>query len=394
MASSSNLIRVAYIAESTYGETPVAGNFETARFTSEKLSGSPQTTESKQIRVDRMSSGQITTGLNVEGALSIEVAKEKPIDDFMESAMYSTWATMAQEAVDLTFTAATRNLLRATGTWGAYSVGDFITLGSFVNAANNVVCMITEVTDTTNIKISAPVGMVDEVATGTTVKRADKLVIGSTKKSFSMEKAYTDLTTKGIIYKGMITSQMSFTIAWGDIVTGSFNFMGNSHTLAASAGEFITNGRTINAAATTNSMNGSIDMPFLASSAIGTFGPADFDIKSVSISLNNNLTAQTVIGSVAPKDFSAGTANISVDVGAYLSNSAWAVMPKKLSQEAFAIGFILKNAGGWYGFYLPALQTSFDDPSSGGQNQDNMIEMKGSARVSDTGGSALVLYRS
>lgn len=69
--SSSNLVRVAFIEEVAYGVTPGAGNFETARFTSENLSGTPDTVESQQIRTDRMSSGQVVTGLQVAGTYKL-----------------------------------------------------------------------------------------------------------------------------------------------------------------------------------------------------------------------------------------------------------------------------------------------------------------------------------
>src|SRR5690606_25752701 len=70
-----------------------SGNFKTARFTSEQYSGTPETTESAQIRTDRMSSGQIVTGLAVEGGHSFELAKEEAIEDFLESAMFNSWQT-------------------------------------------------------------------------------------------------------------------------------------------------------------------------------------------------------------------------------------------------------------------------------------------------------------
>ena len=69
------------------------------------------------------------------------------------------------------------------------------------------------------------------------------------------------------------------------------------------------------------------------------------------------------------------------------------MLPKKLTQEPFELGFMLKNSGGVYGFYIPALQVSFDDPNSAGQNQDVMLSMKGMAKVGDSGESALVIYK-
>jgi hypothetical protein len=393
MATSSNLVRVAFIEESTYGVTPGAGNFSTARFTSEALSGTPATVESQQIRIDRMSSGQVVTGLEVQGALNFELAKEGPLDLFMASAMYSDWTTQSLVTVDLTITGL-NTLTRASGDWSStLAVGDIVTLGGFAASANNVQIMVTEVTSATVLEFVGPEGIVNEVGTGTTYKRSDKLVIGTTKKSFSIEKKFTDLTTKGINYLGMIASELSVDVAFGDLITGSVTFSGNDYITADTAGELITNARTVDAAATTQTLNGSVDMPFIATSALGTFSTDGLQVQSVSISLNNNVTPQNVIGDIAPVDYTPGTAQIEVNISAYLTNEVWPILASKLSQDSFGVGFMVKNSGGYYGFFMPAVQVSFEDPASGGQNQDVVLDMSGTAKVSDTGGSALVIYR-
>jgi len=393
--SSSNQVRIAFIEESTYGEVPVAGNFSTARFTSDSLSGTPDTTESQQIRTDRMSSGQVVTGLSVGGDLNFELAKEDAADLLFKSSMYNTWAVSAAVAVDLTITAATSVLVRALGDWNAdIEVGDLIKLTAFANSVNNVEVMVASIDSTTQITYVGPTGMVDEVGSGTSYEIADELSIGTTKTSFSMEKAFLDLTDKAIIYNGMISSGFSISAAYGAIITGNFNLMGNGYDDVEASGDFITDGRTINVAATTNSLNGSVDMPFIASSATGTFQEAGFCIQSVDISLNNNLTPTNCIGRTSPLDYSEGTAQIEVSISAYLSDDNWSVIAKKLTQTPFAIGFLLKNDDGYYAFYMPAVQVSFDDPVSAGINQDVILTMSGTAKVGANGESALKIFRS
>jgi hypothetical protein len=394
--SSSNRVRLAFIAESTYGVTPGAGNFKTARFTSEALSASPNTVESAQIRTDRLSSGQVVVGLEVGGEMNFELAKESALEEFMLSAMHqSAWSTLATVSIDMTLAVSARTLTRASGSFITDGLvkGDFITLAGFSNSTNNVPVMITAITALV-LTCAIPDGMVNETGSGTSYTRADKISVGTTKKSFSIEKAFLDLTTKAINYKGMICSEMSLTFSYGELATGSFSFSGNYQAFADAANEFLTDGRTIDASATTQTFNGSIDMPFLASDAIGTFGASEFALQSVGISLNNNLTSQTVIGNSAPIDYSSGTARIEVSLSAYLNDDAWAVLPKKLSQESFALGFMVKNTGGWYGFYLPAVQVSFDDPASPGQDQDILLEMEGQAKVGSSGESSMTIYRS
>lgn len=391
--SSSNAVRVTIIEETSPGVTPGIGNFETVRFTSESLSGTPTTSESSQIRVDRLSSGTIVTGLSVEGSLSFELAKEGVVDMLIEGAMLSDWATTAIDNVDLSINTVAKTLTRASGSY-ALAVGDFITLSGFVNAANNVQVIVTELVSNTVVKYAGPLAMVTEVGTGTGFKKADKISIGTTKKSYSLEKNFTDLTTKAINYVGMNVTTMDLSVAYGEIITGSFNFSGMGFEPVDAAVDFMTNGRTINGAATTNSLNGSIDMPMLASSATGVLDSVDFCIQSVSFNLNNNPTNQNCIGKIAPTAINMGTATVGIELTAYLSDSTWAILNKKLTQESFSLAFQVKNGDGWYGFYIPALQVSFSDPSSGGANQDTMLSMSGSAKVGASGESSLFIFKS
>lgn len=392
--SSSNLVQVTFIEESTLGETPAVGDFDTARFTSESFSGSPQTTESQQIRTDRLSSGQIVTGLEVGGDINFELAKEGALEKFIASALLNSWNVQAPVAVDLEIVASSKTIIRASGDFNAQLVvGDFITLSGFATPANNTRAQVLEIVSPSVIRCAFDGAVVNEEGTGTSFKRADKITIGSAKKSFSIQKAFTDLSGKAIIYRGMMVDQMSLNVAYGEIITGSFTFAGTGYQTVSAASDFITHSRTVNAPSNTNSLNGSVDMPFVSSSILGDLDEVDFCIQNLSISLNNNMQAQNCIGETAPKDYSPGTANVEVNLSAYLSDQVWSIIGKKLTQESFQIGFIVKNLDGWYGFYMPAVQVSFDDPSSGGSNQEISLEMSGVGKVGPNGEKSLTIYR-
>ena len=392
--SSSNQVRIAFIEETTYGETPVAGDFNTARFTSDSLSGTPDTTVSQQIRTDRLSSGQVVTGLTLAGEITGELAKEAAVDEFIESAMFSAWAADSPVAADLSLEATNKTLTRASGDFNNdVAIGDIITLAGFTNTVNNTQVMVAGITSSLSISIVTPKGLITEVSSSNTFEVADKIAIGVTKKSFSFEKAFLDLTEKAINYRGMICSNMGMSISYGDIVNYTFGFSGNGYEPVEAAGDFITDSRTITDAATTNSMNGSIDMSFLANGSTGTFINTDFCIQSIEFALNNNLTPQTCIGESAPKDYSEGTAEIETTITAYLSNDNWNLLSKKLSQESFELGFIIKNVDGYYGFYLPAVQISGDDPVAAGINQDVLVTFTGAAKVGSAGEKSLTMYR-
>jgi hypothetical protein len=392
--SSANLVRVAFIEETVYGQTPGVGNFETARFTSEALSGSPETTESAQIRVDRQSSGQVVTSLTLGGDLNFELASEAAVDLFLESAMLNNWVVDTPITVDLDLDVTARTITRTSGDFNVdVEVGDFIELSGFVNAENNTQVQVASIDSATVITVVLPTGLVDETGSGTSFRVSDKLTIGTTQKSFSMEKSFLDLTTKAINYRGMLVNTMSLNVAYGELVNGTFGFSGSGYDPVESAAGFMTNARTVNGAATTNTFNGSIDMPIIANSATGTFEDSTFCIQSINLELNNNYTAQTCIGLIAPDSYNAGTAAITVSLTAYLADDNWNFLEKKQTQEPFAIGFQLKNVDGWYGFYLPAVQVTFDDPASGGQNEDVLLDASGTAKVGANGESQLVIFR-
>lgn len=377
------------------GTTPTSGDFQAVNMTSESISGSPQTTASAQLRADRMSSGQIVTGLEVGGDINFEFAKTKFMDDFLEGAMFGTWQSSNIVTVDLEIDATAKTITRASGDFDTeLDVGDVIVLSGFTNPANNTIAQVIQIVSATVIKCSFKGTVVNETATVTSAfQRGDRLTIGTTRNFYSIEKKFTDLTTKGINYRGSMISGFNIEAAYGAIITGAFNVMSTGYETADSAGELMTNSRTVKSPEAKNPFNGSIDMPFLTSSATGTLADVDFCIQSLNLSLNNNLQAQNCIGRIAPKDLTEGEATIEVGLNAYLSNDTWPILEKKLSQDPFAMGFLLSNVDGWYGFYLPAIQVSFDDPSSGGANQIISLDMSGTAKVGANNEKSLYIYR-
>lgn len=369
-------------------------DWNTARFTQEKYSGTPQTTESAQIRTDRMSSGQVVTGLKVDGGHTFELAKEVALEDFMESAMLNPWTSSVKKTRALTIDNTAKTITAVAGSFitDGLVVGDIIVLSAFTASGNNVPVQVTAV-GTLVISYAGPSGMSDGTGGSSAYQRADKLTIGTTQKSLSIEKAFLDLTTKAILYKGCLVSQMSLDISYGQLITGTFDTSANHYDTADAANEFMTDGEYIDDPATTNTMNGSVDMPFTTTDVTGAYAQDGFCIQSLKIQMNNNFQPQTCIGNAAPEAYSPGTAQIKVDLSSYLKDANWDLLARKLSQASFALGFMVKNTDGWYGFFMPAIQVSFDDPASGGANQLISLAMSGTAKVGASGESALSIFR-
>ncbi len=89
--SSANQVEVLYSAESVSGvQPPAIATWETLRFTSEALTGTPQTTNSNEIRSDRMISDTLKVSTNTGGDVNGEFSA-KTWDDFLEAATGGTW---------------------------------------------------------------------------------------------------------------------------------------------------------------------------------------------------------------------------------------------------------------------------------------------------------------
>ena len=373
-----------------------SGEFKTARFTAEKYSGTPETTESQQIRTDRMSSGQVVTGLTVEGGHNFELAKEEAIEDFLESAMFNAWEEFTIVNHSLALNLTTKKLIRTTGSFidEGVEVGMFLKLTNFAVAANNAIIFVNTVTDLeVTFNYPAASGMVTAAAEAASYQICDRLKIGTTKKSLTVEKTFIDLTTKALIYRGCLVSQMELNVEYGALVSGSFTTMGNDYDNADAASEFASYLEYFEDPATTNTLNGSVDMPFLTTNVTGSWVQDSLCLQNLNLTLDNNFTVQNCIGRAAPENFSPGTAAIAAKLSSYLKDANWDLLTKKLSQADFSIAFAVANTDGWYGFYLPAIQVTFDDPASGGANQEISMDMEGVAKVGDNGESALTIYR-
>lgn len=414
--SSSNKVRVIMVPETSYGTPPVLGAATPVlpvRFTSEALSGTPQLTESAEARNDRMSGGQIVTGLESGGAINFELSREPCFDKIFEMAMLHTWqpavamaathaATLTMDATDpqvasIVFTGA--NFDNVDGAGNAYDVGDVVILSGFsaTNKANGP-RQILGITLPNILQVSVPRGTVNEAPSAAKTSRPEWLDIFDVVSSVTLSKSYDDVIHEPTTdihsqsYPGSLVNQLQINMSWGAIVTGAATFVSNGYTQEAPslAQKIDAAGGTVPAAGDAQPLNGSIDMPMV------TVGgePTDFCIESMNFTLNNNLTPQTCLGKIAPTKYSPGTAQISLTVNIYLSDPSYdKFMPAKLTQAPVALLFVAQNQDGGYAFDFRQVQLSFPDPASAGRDQQVMIAAAGVAKVGNNGESALRIYR-
>jgi hypothetical protein len=404
--SSGNLVSVILVPETVYGEkdTPLSGVVaETARFTSESLSGTPTTTESAAIRTDRMSSGQVVTGLEVGGSLEYELSAGKYFDNMFSAAMMSQFippAVIAGTDVTLTPDGADDQLATLTIT------GDFTTINASPNdvlqlvPASGVTVTVTviSVTSTTELQVATAAGEAAIVSTVMDVEIPAHLVIGAEQQSYTFGKSYLDVQhllstdNHSQTYTGTLVNGFTIDATYGNICTGAFEVMGNGYELEAPSYEqqIVAAGGVVNPAETQQPINSSIDIQLLTADGEA----ATYCTESFQLAFSNGLDPTNCIGSAAPEGYTLGTASIEVNSNIYLSDSAYDLwMINKLSQTPVALTFILNNSAGGWAFALAAVQLSFPDPSSGGQDTQTMIEGSGTGKVGANGESSLIVYK-
>ena len=406
--SSGNLVSVVYVPETAYGipDTPLSGvTAETARFTSESISGTPTTTTSANIRTDRASSGMVVTGLDTGGGLDFELSSGQYFDDFFEASMMSDWIAAAtlSDTVSLTPNPLDDQeaLLEVVGDLSTINLtaGDFVQIVPAIGSPVNV--WVISVDSTTEATVATKRGEEAIVAQSLDVTIPQHLNVGAQTigSSFTIGKAYTDVLRDASTdqlsqtYTGMLVNGWNVAGTYGEIVTGSFDTLGNGYIQEPAESyeqQIETAGGTVNPAGTDLPLNASIDFPLVIAGSAAT----EFCIESIEITLGNNLDPTNCIGKASPTDYTLGTAQIDISMSAYLSETSYtSLMAQKLSLAPLALGFTATNSSGGFGFYIAAAQLSFPDPSSEGQDTQTMIEAAGTAKVPDDQSSPLVVYK-
>lgn len=410
--SSSNFVSLIAIEEAEYGVTPdlstVTAN--TVRYTSESMSGSPELTESTEVRTDRQSNGQIIVGSTIGGDVNQELARNVVTSSLFKSGMMDLWSGNVETAMDI---AVTQNadpegrrytLTTTTGDFTTLSLsrGDIVLAKGFddANEAFETVYQVTGVAPTTTtLNVWGPYNLGDSTSDGTTLVQPPSLSIGSTVNSLTLSKAYQDVvhteTTPdyhGQTYPGSVVSSFTIGSSYGEIMTAAWTILANGYTqdVPSLYQQVETAGGTINAAGDLAVISSATDSGLLTVDDKGV----GFCVESWEVTLDNNLTPQNCIGQVTASKFNIGKANVSFTMSVYNSDVAYdRLMALKWNQNPMALTLVGNNEDGGYVFEMPSVQLNFPDPASTGENTQVMMEVSGVAKIGDDGESALTVYR-
>lgn len=218
---------------------------------------------------------------------------------------------------------------------------------------------------------------------------ANVCINGTTRHTFTIERGHLDLTPAQYFgFKGMQVSSWTLNVASGAIVTGSFDFIGLSHTQGTPT--FCTAATPWTSPGTATVLN-----------AIGNVGTvkeggsllSGVYIQSISFTLNNNLRALKAIGSDATVMVGAGTCDITGQMSVYFTSAA--LYTKFLNATETSVEFTISPTGGAksYVFKFPRVKYETMTMNATGIDTDVMQTFTWRALKDNVTGSMLHITR-
>lgn len=358
--SESNRVRLSYAEESAWNTVP-AVSFKDLRRTGGTFNQSQDTTESQEVRSDRMTADVIRTGSQVDGSIDVELSYGV-FDDLYEGAMFDDWSAGDSVTGSLTTVASPTNTVTLTGAFVNAVVGDWFTI-SDANSDNGTFQIKTRTSDD-EVVVEDWHTLVGESATaGVTIDLHQRVRNGTTDHSYSFEEAFLDIT-EFFVFSGCRMDTLELTVAVDQLVTGGFGVVGAGFDNGTSAF-----GTGANTAAPSGSVLNAVD--HISDIREGAALASSMELTQIQFSLTNNLRANRAIGSLEPVAIKSGTFGLTGNLSAYFADSSLVTKYKDFTTSG--ISFRATDAAGdAYIFDIPAIKFTGDLPDPGGLDSDVM----------------------
>lgn len=394
--SDSSSVQLYYYPETVWGTTPNGSplpSLREFRFTQESLGQTTETATSEEIRSDRQVADIIRTKIGAGGDVGMELSYGAH-DDIREGAFSSSWGSDVNlTGITLTFSVDSPNAT------GVISAGASPNIGSPAPFTNVVVGQTIRITSGANAgyyKVKAkPTADSLQVYTptpftATTYKtnvRGSFIKNGTTRKSFTIEKFFSDLSPEQrMIFTGMRVGSWQETITPGSIINGSVSFLGKQ-CVAQSA----TVGSSVVTAAATNDVMNAVDN--ITDIRIDN-APPDSGVyfTEVGFTMDNKLREQGAIASLPNIGIGLGRLEVTGKISAYFQNRA--LLDKYLNFTTLALAFrAVDGSGNSYIYDFPTIKFTKGDVVAGGNDQDVLVALEFSCKRSPSEGYMMGLTR-
>jgi hypothetical protein len=375
-----------YYAETNWGETPSSSHkLTTLRYTGESLAHNKNTIQSDEIREDAQITDLIEVGVGGEGAVNFELSYGA-YDTFLAALLRTDWVTFTSTAQAFVFDASGKTITGTGFDTAKLLAGTIIR----VNGSADNDGFYTLASTATSTVITVLETLVNETAPGTTKIDTSYIRNGKQKKSFLLERQFTDLTSGHIHYMtGARLNTMSLNFTADAILAGNFGVMGSEmKVVSATTGDGSPTGAT-----TADVMN--------ATSNIGTIneGGAVLNnaIQSVTLEVTNNCRSQRSIGSRGAVGIGYGRFVVSGTMNMYFESGT--LFEKMINHTASSWMAVVSDTpsdpttGRSYAFSVPRLKFASGGPLAGAPDTDVMQNLEWTAMRDSVTGCTLQITR-
>lgn len=383
--ASTSKTQMAYVEETTFGVTPVAGDPLKLRMTGESLNYDIQSESSAEINDTRQTSDSVHVGATAQGGINLELSYRE-YDPFLESLLAGSFAALGVDGV-IAVAAATfntgANTIACTVTEFAGIVdGQWISVLGAAAGTNVGVYRVAIATDSlltldTDTPLSADIGPVVCDVTASRLSNGVEAL-----RSFSLEKNFSDVT-QFFLYKGMSPSKLSLSFDTGALLKGALDFMGAKGDRAAvtfmpSAPGASQSFGIMNAVTGVGTIL--LDEEILANTYI----------KSAKIDIDAKLRGQDAIANLGNVGLGQGTFEIGGTLEMYLADGA--IYDKALANTSVDIQIpVYDVAGNGYAFIFKNVKFGVPTVQAGAKDADVMLSVPFKAIAPDTSVDKMII---
>lgn len=372
--------------EATFGVTPSTGNHYLLRITGETLKYALQTTQSNEIRSDRMVTDLPLVGAGADGDINFEFSYGE-FDSLLASALQGTWAAAGTNGVTTGTVTTTTTSVVVTGAGSPFSnvvAGQWFRMAANASTGNNGWWQVTSAVNGTTINVAS--GLTAGTTTGTGLVQTARLTNGTSQTSFSIERNNADLTLFSN-FRGMTPARLSLNLTPGQILTGSLSFMGKD----AQATVGTTNMPGTSNASATNGVYNSVSNVFNVLE--GGAALTNTYVRSLQVNVDNSLRGQTAIGTLGNIGIGAGQSVITGTMELYFADATY--LNKFVNNTASSLSVRVASSSTGIGYVLtfPNIKYSDGGTPTPGANQDVSLSLPFQALRDTTTGAQILIDR-
>lgn len=387
--SSSAFGQLRYITESVNGVTPNTGNGVNLRSTGPTLKAAVKTTSSQEVSSTRMSSGLTRTDMDLDGGFNFELSG-KEYDPFLEALMDGVFNHFGTAGLGAPFSmATTSNTITAGAATTGASIFTSLPQGSWIKvvapgAATQAVKdyfadkwfkVSTSVAPTAlavTLDASTPITGVGLMAStaGYAISASRVQNAAGLNRSFTLEHNLSDIV-QFLPFRGMRTNTMELSFDVGNIITGSFGFIGQGHD--GMVGVSTLPGSPV-ASQSLEVMNSVSDMGAIYENGASILSGSTSFIKSVKLSVSNGMRGQKALGVYGNAGVGLGELEVSGTMEVYVENATYYNKWLTGAVTNLALG-VADAAGNGYLVELDKVQFKDGGLNLGGRNDDVMLSL-------------------